>query len=71
MRIKERPEDFVVTESFRFEEDPKGPYRVYHSARTVGRRLVIRVTRPIAPELVETLSREFAAGPGPSSMGSI
>jgi len=35
-------------------------YRVYHSARTVGRRLVIRVTRPIAPELVETLSREFA-----------
>jgi hypothetical protein len=35
-------------------------YRIYHSARTVGRRLVIRLNRPIAGTLVESLSREFA-----------
>jgi uncharacterized protein (TIGR00730 family) len=35
-------------------------YRVYHSARTVGRRLVIRLTRPLAPEAVAKLSRDFA-----------
>jgi uncharacterized protein (TIGR00730 family) len=35
-------------------------YRVYHSARTVGRRLVIRLTRPLAPEVVAKLSRDFA-----------
>ena len=35
-------------------------YRVYHSARTVGRRLVIRLTRPVPKALVEALSREFA-----------
>jgi uncharacterized protein (TIGR00730 family) len=35
-------------------------YRIYHSARTVGRRLVIRLNRPIAATLVESLSREFA-----------
>jgi uncharacterized protein (TIGR00730 family) len=35
-------------------------YRVYHSARTVGRRLVIRLTRAIPEKLVESLSREFA-----------
>jgi tRNA pseudouridine13 synthase len=29
MRIKERPEDFVVTESYRFEKNPSGPWRVY------------------------------------------
>src|SRR5215470_13518337 len=35
-------------------------YRVYHSARTVGRDLVMRLTRPLAPELVERLGRDFA-----------
>jgi tRNA pseudouridine13 synthase len=29
MRLKERPEDFVVTESYRFEKKPSGAYRVY------------------------------------------
>ena len=42
-------------------------YRVYHSARTVGRRLVIRLNRAIPASLVETLSHEFGdillAGP--------
>ncbi len=36
-----------------------GFYRVYHSARTVGRHLVIRLTRPIAARLVAQLSRDF------------
>jgi uncharacterized protein (TIGR00730 family) len=35
-------------------------YRVYHSARTVGRDLVIRLARPLDQELVERLGREFA-----------
>jgi hypothetical protein len=35
-------------------------YRVYHSARTVGRRLVIRLNRAIPQPLVDALSREFA-----------
>jgi hypothetical protein len=35
-------------------------YRVYHSARTVGRRLVIRLARPVPETLVEALSRDFA-----------
>jgi uncharacterized protein (TIGR00730 family) len=35
-------------------------YRVYHSARTVGRRLVIRLNRPLPEPLVEALSRDFA-----------
>jgi len=35
-------------------------YRVYHSARTVGRRLVIRLTRPLPDAVVESLSKEFA-----------
>jgi uncharacterized protein (TIGR00730 family) len=35
-------------------------YRVYHSARTVGRRLVVRLLRSIPEPLVEALSREFA-----------
>jgi uncharacterized protein (TIGR00730 family) len=35
-------------------------YRLYHSARTVGRRLVVRLLRPIPEPLVEALSREFA-----------
>jgi len=29
MRLKQRPEDFSVTESWRFDEDPSGPWRVY------------------------------------------
>lgn len=29
MKLKQRPEDFVVREAYRFDEDPKGPYRVY------------------------------------------
>ena len=35
-------------------------YRVYHSARTVGSRLVIRLTRAISEPLVAALGREFA-----------
>jgi uncharacterized protein (TIGR00730 family) len=37
-----------------------GFYRVYHSSRNVGRDLVIRLSRPIAPALVQALAREFA-----------
>jgi len=29
MKLKQRPEDFVVREAYRFNEDPRGPYRVY------------------------------------------
>jgi tRNA pseudouridine13 synthase len=29
MRLKQRPEDFSVTESWRFDDDPSGPWRVY------------------------------------------
>jgi len=29
MRLKQRPEDFSVTESWRFDDDPDGPWRVY------------------------------------------
>ncbi|MFL5389959.1 MAG: tRNA pseudouridine(13) synthase TruD, partial [Myxococcales bacterium] len=29
VKIKQRPEDFVVREGFRFEEDPEGPIFVY------------------------------------------
>jgi tRNA pseudouridine13 synthase len=29
MRLKQRPEDFVVTESWRFDEDPEGQHYVY------------------------------------------
>jgi hypothetical protein len=41
-------------------EDITRFYRVYHSARTVGRRLVIRLMRALPGPLVETLSREFS-----------
>jgi uncharacterized protein (TIGR00730 family) len=34
-------------------------YRVYHSARSVGRLLVLRLNRSIPPALVATLDREF------------
>ena len=29
MKIKQRPEDFVVREGFRFEAEPEGPVWVY------------------------------------------
>ena len=29
MKLKQRPEDFVVTESWRFDEDPSGAHYVY------------------------------------------
>src|SRR5512147_1424048 len=29
MRLKQRPEDFSVTESWRFDDDPSGAWRVY------------------------------------------
>jgi len=35
-------------------------YRLYHSSRTVGRRLVIRLNRPIAESLVADLTHAFA-----------
>jgi len=35
-------------------------YRLYHSSRTVGRRFVIRLNRPIAESLVADLSGDFA-----------
>ncbi len=35
-------------------------YRVYHSSRTVGQKLVIRVTRPLAPAVLASLAAEFA-----------
>jgi hypothetical protein len=35
-------------------------YRVYHSARTVGHRLVVRLNRRLPDAYVETLAREFA-----------
>ena len=41
-------------------EEITGFYRVYHSARTVGRRLVIRLHRPLDERLVATLSHDFA-----------
>jgi hypothetical protein len=40
-------------------EEITGFYRVYHSARMVGRRLVLRLHRPIPDALVERLSVDF------------
>jgi uncharacterized protein (TIGR00730 family) len=40
-------------------EEISGFYRVYHSSRLVGPDFVIRLSRPIAPELVQSLTREF------------
>jgi hypothetical protein len=37
-----------------------GFYRVYHSARNVGRMLVLRLTHPLPEALARTLEREFA-----------
>jgi len=35
-------------------------YRVYHSSRTVGRQLVIRLNRALPQKLVDRLSHDFA-----------
>jgi uncharacterized protein (TIGR00730 family) len=40
--------------------DILGFYRVFHSCRFVGDRLVIRLRRPVDDELVEQLNEEFA-----------
>jgi hypothetical protein len=37
-----------------------GFYRVYHSARNVGRHLVVRLNHPVPEALVHALEREFA-----------
>jgi uncharacterized protein (TIGR00730 family) len=36
-----------------------GFYRVYHSSRTVGRNLVVRLNKPLDEKLLATLAREF------------
>jgi uncharacterized protein (TIGR00730 family) len=35
-------------------------YRVYHSSRTVGRNLVVRLNKPLEEKLVASLGRDFA-----------
>jgi len=53
---------FKVTSSVQEAIDEiTGFYRVYHSSRTVGRKLVVRLTRPVSPELVAALTRDFSA----------
>ncbi len=37
-----------------------GFYRVYHSARNVGRQLVVRLNRPLSEALVASLGHDFA-----------
>jgi hypothetical protein len=37
-----------------------GFYRIYHSARSVGHQLVVRLTRAVPDALVSALSRDFA-----------
>jgi uncharacterized protein (TIGR00730 family) len=41
-------------------EEITGFYRVYHSARYVGRHWVIRLNRPVPLQVVEALARDFA-----------
>ena len=41
-------------------EEITGFYRVYHSARNVGRRLVIRLNHPLPPGLLTALGQEFS-----------
>jgi uncharacterized protein (TIGR00730 family) len=41
-------------------EEIRGFYRMYHSSRYVGEKLVIRLNRPPGPKLVERLQRDFA-----------
>lgn len=50
MKIKQRPEDFVVREGYRFEEDPEGPVWVYRMDKQKVATL----------QALERLSKEFA-----------
>jgi uncharacterized protein (TIGR00730 family) len=42
-------------------EEITGFYRVYHSARYVGRHWVIRLNHPVSQELLDALGRDFAS----------
>jgi len=42
-------------------EEITGFYRVYHSARYVGRHWVIRLNHPVSQELIDALARDFAS----------
>ena len=50
MKIKQRPEDFVVREGYRFEDDPEGPVWVYRMDKQKVSTL----------QALERLSKEFA-----------
>src|SRR2546428_1176155 len=50
MKLKQRPEDFVVREGYRFEEDPDGPVWVYRMDKQKVSTL----------QALERLSQEFA-----------
>jgi uncharacterized protein (TIGR00730 family) len=41
-------------------DEISGFYRVYHSSRYVGRHWVIRLSRPVSPEVCAALERDFA-----------
>jgi len=43
-------------------------YRVYHSLRTVGRKTVLRVTRPISEQLITQVRGEFGDVLGPEGV---
>jgi uncharacterized protein (TIGR00730 family) len=45
--------DEAVEEFVRF-------YRVYHSSRSVGRRLILRLNRPLSDDTMQTINEEFA-----------
>ncbi len=57
------PEDFslfkIVTTSDEAVEEIRTFYRRFHSIRYVGRQLVMRLTRPLAPDQVEALHKQF------------
>ena len=53
MKLKQRPEDFQVTESWRFDEDPKGQHFVYlmdkqklSTFEAVGARICVQFKIP-------------------------
>lgn len=51
---------FKVTDSVdEAVEEVVGFYRVYHSSRFVGHDFVMRLTRPVAPEVIERLTDDF------------
>ncbi|MFL5379877.1 MAG: tRNA pseudouridine(13) synthase TruD, partial [Myxococcales bacterium] len=50
VKIKQRPEDFVVREGFRFEEDPEGPVFVYRMDKQKVSTL----------QALERISKDFA-----------